>query len=204
MSCLHVLRMLGLAGIVCFLLTVFTPLPSVLDQWAGVPPQLEPADAVVVLAGSVHATGVLNHSSLRRAIHGMLLYQRGLAPLVVFSGAPNSEGLVEAEVRAEMAREFGIPSAAILMETTARTTRQEAIQMAALLQPRGIRTILLVTDVEHMRRSRQLFQNAGFSVQPGPVDELSHASSPEGRLRLMRRVLQEGLARCYYQLAGYL
>jgi uncharacterized SAM-binding protein YcdF (DUF218 family) len=134
----------------------------------------------------------------------MILYQRGLAPLLVFSGPPNKEGFVEGEVRAEMARDLGIPSTAILTETTARTTREEATRIAALLQPRGVRTILLVTDVVHMRRSQQLFQKVGFTVHPGSVDDLSAARSPEGRLQLMRRVLQEGLARVYYQLAGYL
>lgn len=204
MSCQSVLRVLGLAGIVSLCLAAFTPVPNLLDQWAGVAPQLEPADAVVVLAGSVNATGVLSQASLRRALHGMLLYQRGLAPLLVFSGPPNEEGIVEGEVRAEMAKVLGIPSTAIVLETTARTTGEEATQMAALLQPRGVHTILLVTDVHHMQRSQQLFQNAGFTVHPGPVDDLSLARSPEGRLRLTRRVLQEGLARFYYQLAGYL
>ena len=204
MSCQHVLRMLGLAGIASFVLTAFTPLPNVLDEWAGVPSQLEPADAVVVLAGSVGATGVLSDFSLRRAVHGMVLFQKDLAPLLIFSGPSNKAGFVEAEVRAQMARDLGISSAAILTETTARTTREEASRMAGLLQPWGVRTILLVTDVDHMRRSRQLFQNVGFTVYPGPVDDLSHARSAEGRLRLMRRVLQEGLARLYYQLAGYL
>jgi uncharacterized SAM-binding protein YcdF (DUF218 family) len=200
----HVLRWLGLAGILGFFLTSFTPLPNILDQWAGVAPQLESADAVVVLAASIHANGVLSASSLRRALHGMMLYRRGLAPLLVFSGPPNAEGMVEASVRAEMANELGIPPTAILTESTARTTREEASRMADLLQPRGIHTILLVTDVDHMRRSRQLFEKAGFTVHPGPVDELSHANSPEGRLRVMRRVLQEGLARLYYRVAGYL
>lgn len=204
MSCQSVLRVLGLAGIVSLLLAAFTPVPNLLDQWAGVSPQLEPADAVVVLAGSVNATGVLSQSSLRRALHGMLLYQRGLAPLLVFSGPPNAEGIVEGEVRAEMARVLGVPSTAIILETTARTTGEEASRMAALLHPRGVQTILLVTDVDHMRRSQQLFQKAGFTVHPGPVDDLSPTSSPEGRLRLMRRVMREGLARFYYRLAGYL
>jgi uncharacterized SAM-binding protein YcdF (DUF218 family) len=200
----RLLRFLGCGGIVGFLLATYTPLPNLLARWAGVSPQLAPAEAVVVLAGSVHATGVLSDDSLRRAVHGMVLYRRGLAPLLVFSGPPNEEGIVEAEVRAEMARELGIPSTAIVTETTARTTREEATRMAALLLPRGMRAILLVTDLDHMRRSQQLFQKAGFTVRPAPVDDLSQTDSSEGRLRLMRRILQEALARLYYRLAGYL
>jgi uncharacterized SAM-binding protein YcdF (DUF218 family) len=76
--------------------------------------------------------------------------------------------------------------------------------MAALLQPMGAYKILLVTSYAHMARSRLLFENAGFIVQPAPVDDLSDLWKPEGRLRAMRQVTQELLARAYYQLAGYL
>jgi uncharacterized SAM-binding protein YcdF (DUF218 family) len=62
----------------------------------------------------------------------------------------------------------------------------------------------LVTGYGHMARSRLLFENAGFLVQPAPVDDLSEAWKPEARLRLMRYLVQEFLARTYYRLAGYL
>ena len=103
-----------------------------------------------------------------------------------------------------MARLLGVSPTAILTETTARTTRAEAARMAALLQPRGVSTILLVTSYAHMARSRQLFENVGFTVQPAPVDDLSHADKPEARWDLMRPLVQEFLARMYYRVAGYL
>jgi uncharacterized SAM-binding protein YcdF (DUF218 family) len=148
---------------------------------------------------------VLSNSSLRRMVHGIVLLQRGLAPLLAFSGPVSRRyGHVEAEVRAEIARLFGVAPAAIVTETTARTTREEALRMAALLQPMGAYKILLVTSYAHMARSRSLFENAGFMVQPAPVDDLSDVWKPEGRLRSMRQVTQELLARAYYQIAGYL
>jgi uncharacterized SAM-binding protein YcdF (DUF218 family) len=107
-------------------------------------------------------------------------------------------------VRAELGRLFGVAPAAIVTETTARTTREEALRMASLLQPMGAHKILLVTSAAHMARSRWLFEKAGFMVQPAPVDDLSDVWKPEGRLRSMRQVTQELLARVYYQFAGYL
>jgi uncharacterized SAM-binding protein YcdF (DUF218 family) len=199
------IRGLGIVTVVAFLLVSFTPLPNVLNQWAGVAAQLQPAAAIVVLGGGMEGDGVLSTSSLRRAIHGIMLFQRGFAPLLAFSGPVSQpSGREEAEVRAEMARLLGVSPAAILTETTARTTRAEAVRNAALLQPRGVSTILLVTSYVHMARSRQLFENVGFTVQPAPVDDISHVRTPEARWESMRPLVQEFLARVYYRTAGYL
>jgi uncharacterized SAM-binding protein YcdF (DUF218 family) len=146
----------------------------------------------------------LNESSLRRTLHGILLYRQGFAPRLVFSGPANKQGIVEAEIRAAMARQLGITPTAILTESQVHTTREEAARLASLLQPLGIRTILLVTNREHMARSQPLLEHLGFTVHPAPVDTLSQATGPGARLQLTRQVLQEFLARLYYWLVGYL
>jgi uncharacterized SAM-binding protein YcdF (DUF218 family) len=199
------LQILGIAAVVCFLLASFTPLPNALHRLAGVPAQLQPAAAIVVLGGGLEDTEVLSHSSLRRAIHGIVLFHRGFAPLLAFAGpAYQPHGREEAEVRAEMARVLGVLPSAIVTESAAQTTREEAAQMAALLQPMGIDKILLVTSYEHMARSRRLFENQGFAVLPAPVNDASYTRKPELRLRLLRHLAQEFLARGYYRFAGYL
>jgi uncharacterized SAM-binding protein YcdF (DUF218 family) len=181
MSGSSLLRLIGLVSVVAFVLAAFTPLSNVLAARTQVHADLQDADAIVVLAASVDIKATLSATSLRRAVEGMVLYQKKLAPLLVFSGPANRTGIVEARVRTELARVLGIPVAAIITETTARTTREEAMRLAALLQPRGIRRILLVTDAAHMPRSLKLL-----------------------RLRVMRQLAQELLARLYYRVAGYL
>jgi uncharacterized SAM-binding protein YcdF (DUF218 family) len=205
MSGWPVIKSLGIVTVVAFLLVSFTPLPNMLSRWAGASAHLQPAAAIVVLGGGMEGDGVLSNSSLRRAIHGIVLFQRGFAPLLALSGPPKRRsGRKEAEVRAEMAHLFGVSPSAIVTESTALTTRDEAARMAALLQPMGIYKILLVTSHAHMSRSQQLFENAGFAVQPAPVEDLSDARRPEARMRLMRNLAQEFLARTYYRVAGYL
>lgn len=198
-------QILGLGTVVVYFLASFTPLPNILNRWAGVASQLQPAEAIVVLAAGMDSHGVLSNRSLQRAIYGIMLFHRGFAPLLVFSGPGQSQaGRDEAGVRAEMARLFGVSTLALVTEATALTTREEAVHMAALLLPQGISNILLVTSYDHMPRSRLLFEKVGFNVKPAAVDELSEAEKPEARLRLMRRLVQEFLARIYYRLAGYL
>jgi uncharacterized SAM-binding protein YcdF (DUF218 family) len=205
MSGWHTIKGLGIVAVVASFLVSFTPLTNVLNHWSGGSAQLEPAAAIVVLAAGMMGDGALSHTSLRRATHGITLFQLGFAPLLAFSGpASRPLGPKEAEIRAEMARLFGVSPAAIVTETTALTTRAEATRMAALLQPMGVNTILLVTSYVHMSRSQQLFERVGFTVQPAPVEDLLHVRKPEARWGLMRTLAQEFLARTYYRVAGYL
>ena len=201
----NVWRLLGFAGVAFFFISAFTPVPNILSRWLGSPSQLEPAQAIVVLGGGVSPDGVLSNSSLRRAIYGILLYRKGLASLLVFSGAAGDEGPAEAEIRGALARELGISPAVILAVPDTRTTREEAVFGETLLRARGVRRILLVTNAVHMTRAQALFERAGFEVLAAPAHEVSSGvSNPEGRLRLMRRMLEELIARLYYRVAGYL
>lgn len=198
-------RLLGFFGVAFFFISAFTPVPNILSHRLSPPSQLERADAIVVLGAGAWPDGVLSDSSMRRALHGMLLYRQGLAPLLVFLGPGSDEGPAEAEIRAQLARELGISPAAILTEAAVWTTRDEALRTGALLQARGLQKILLVTEAHHMKRARALFDQAGFKVLAAPVQEVSSdADSPEGRLQLMRRILQEFLAYAYNWAAGYL
>ncbi|MCI0483462.1 MAG: YdcF family protein [candidate division NC10 bacterium] len=192
-------------GLALFLISAFTPLPNILGRSMSGPSALGPAEAIVVLGGGVMPDGVLSNSSMRRALHGILLHRKGLAPMLVFFGPMGDGGPAEADVRAELARELGVSPGVILTAADAWTTREEALRGGALLQAKGVRRILLVTDAYHMRRARALFEQAGFEVVAAPTYDISsRVVRPEDRLTLMRRIVEERLARLYYGLAGYL
>jgi uncharacterized SAM-binding protein YcdF (DUF218 family) len=198
-------RVLGLLGVVFFIACAFTPLPNLISRRLEILSRLEPAGAIVVLGSGVSEDGVLENDSLRRAIQGILLQRKGLAPLLVLSGPAFKNGPTEAGIRAELARGLGVPSNAILTEEGARTTREEAIHIGALLRVRQVRRVLLVTSPQHILRAQRLFERAGFDVLPAPSGDASRTEiRPEGRLKLMREILQEVLARLYYRVAGYL
>jgi uncharacterized SAM-binding protein YcdF (DUF218 family) len=196
-------RLTGLVGVALFFATAFTPLALALNLWMAVEPQLVPSDAIVVLGASVLHSGILSTESTRRTDHAIELYQHGLAPrLILLGGAPEG-GPSEAEIRAKVARLHSIPAEAIVAESMARTTREEAARVAELARSRGIRTVLLVTDTAHMVRARPLFERAGFQVHPAPSDIYFEPDTPEARLVLMKRLLQEVLGWIYYRIAGY-
>jgi uncharacterized SAM-binding protein YcdF (DUF218 family) len=198
------LRVLGGATLAAFAVCAFTPLPNALcrRETAAVAPR--PAQAIVVLGSDMTRDGMLSASSLRRALHGILLYRRGLAPRLVFLGPRIASGHSQSEARAALALECGIPPEAILTGEGMWTTRDEAEGVKDLLAPTGARTILLVTGALHMRRARRLFERAGFEVIPAPLSDASCESvGPEARLGLTLSLLQEFLARAYNRvLAG--
>jgi uncharacterized SAM-binding protein YcdF (DUF218 family) len=199
----RICRAIGLAGVAFFLITAFTPLAYRLNRWMAGPPQLVASDAIVVLGGAVSRSGVLSLESQRRTTRGIELYQLGLAPVLVLLGRGIDRGPTEAEVRAAQARRHGVPAEAILTETRASTTREEAVRVKALLEPRGVRTVLLVTNAGHLARARPLFARAGFEVRGVPSDPPVEADSPESRIADMRVLVKEVFGWIYYRIAGY-
>lgn len=193
------------AGAVLLCILAFTPVLNRLAELMGEKPRIEPAQAIVVLGSGLSADLTLSAAGLSRLAHAIVLWRQGLSPVIVFSGAGFLGGPSEAEVAARYAVALGVPADAILAEGGGRTTREESVRIAALLHPRGIRRVLLVSSDLHLARGVPLFARAGFEPLPAPSDRFSGlASSAEDRLYLGRALAQELLAQLYYRLAGYI
>ena len=127
-----IVRILGLAGLTGVLASALTPLPNIIIERMGGVERLERSDAVIVLArGGFDPDGVLSNSSLRRTFRGIELYQRGLAPLLVLSGATKTTGVGEAVLRMQLAQALGVPAEAILAVSSGRTTRRRVSTCAS-------------------------------------------------------------------------
>jgi uncharacterized SAM-binding protein YcdF (DUF218 family) len=197
-------RILGAIVLAALAVAALTPASEWLAASYAERARLEPADAVVVLGGGF-ARGSLGDRSLQRLVHGVRLQRQGLAPLLVLSGEAPAGGPSEPEVRAQFARNLGVPSAAIVGLPGANTTREEALRARAVLEPRGVRTILLVSNSLHLARARAVFEREGFQVLPAPADNsLSFGSAGAQRLAVTRDLLRELAGQVYYRMAGHL
>jgi uncharacterized SAM-binding protein YcdF (DUF218 family) len=194
-------RVVGALTLVGFLGAAFTPAPTMAARRLAVPPDVGPAEAIVVLGASANRDGTLTDVSLRRAVVGITLYRDGLAPRLVFLGVSG-----EAEARARLAVSLGVPRDAIVTESLQPTTRDEASWTGEVVGKQlGVRRVLLVTDVLHMRRARGLFERAGLAVRPAPTDTwVLGAAVPEKRLLVTRYVAEELAALAYHKVFGYL
>ena len=181
-----------------------TPVTNDIARAFEIPSRIEKASAIVVLSAGLKEDGELSDESMRRAILGIALYAKQLAPLVVFSGPGSKVKMpTEAKLRAQMAQELGVPSEAILTVDDARTTLEESVRIADLLSTHGKKRILLVTDSLHMRRASSLFESANYEVLAVPSDPSARtATTVAARLTLARRLTFETAALLYYKMAG--
>jgi uncharacterized SAM-binding protein YcdF (DUF218 family) len=98
----------------------------------------------------------------------------------------------------------GVPSAMISTEERARSTYENAAFSAKILQARGIRRIVLVTNAYHMLRAERCFRKQGIEVIPAPCEFLEIDTLLPGwdALRINERTLHELVALIWYCIKG--
>ncbi len=198
-------RLIGTGSVIVLAIVIFTPITRILSRPMLVPTDIRPSEAIVVLGSGVAKDGSLSYESAQRLFFGMRLFKDGLAPLLVLSGPSNEGSAPESTIRARTAEELGIPRSAMLEISTAHTTREEALESAAMLTPRNLRHVVLVTGSLHMLRSKLVFEAAGLTVSPAPSDNFpNYASSAEERLLLLRGLVIHSVGLLYYRIAGFI
>jgi len=173
------------------------------------------ADGIVVLSGMVRTikgdSGLVyewNEAS-DRIFSGINLMNKGKAPLLILTGGklPWSIGKPEGEHLNEIAILQGISADKIQVTEDVQNTDQEAKAIAKLLNQIDPK-IILVTSAFHMPRAQKVFEAAGFTVSPFPVDFLTSADrmslidlipSAEA-FKKTSFVIRELIGRLYYEL----
>ncbi len=115
----------------------------------------QPADAIVILGRG----GEFRPNRVQVAVN---LWEQGRAPLIFASGIGDAIEI------GQMLEAAGVPGEAIDGEPCSATTNENALFTTALLQPQGIKRLILVTDPPHMARSQLTFRSLGFEVIPHP------------------------------------
>ncbi len=132
------------------------------------------AQAIVVLGGgrklyTADYGDTVNHWTLIRLRYAARVHRWTNLPVVPVGGAPNGEGLPEGLLMRDiLLDELQVP--VLAHESESRNTYENGLFAARLLQPQGIRRIILVTQAIHMPRAVRVFEHAGFEVVPAPTD----------------------------------
>ena len=220
-------RQAGVLGGLCLLLTLTggTPLPALLlrtlERPYTVHPPLTPVDAIVILGGgyaasSTEASGFKVNSAFDRITAGMTALDRGFSTNLVLGGGaewtaqpgrPGSDAL-----QPWLARHVP-PQTRIHSLNGSRTTREEAVDCAALAHTNGWSRILLVTSGSHMPRASATFRAQGLTVIPAGSAFEGHArlAAPKrwsliptpSDLRLFELWFHEIMGRLYYRMRGW-
>ena len=176
---LLLLAVLWLCGVAAYIVYVGTRDEAASDKVR--------ADAIIVLGAAAYDARP-SPVFEERIRHGLDLYQRGYAPVLIFTGGyGNGARFAESQVARRYALKHGVPESAILIESSSRTTRQNLEQARKLMQQRGLHRVIVVSDPLHMSRALRLSHDLG-------IDALG-SSTPSTRFRTVqtqwRFLLQE-------------
>jgi uncharacterized SAM-binding protein YcdF (DUF218 family) len=137
------------------------------------------ADGIIVLGGAINSdvsaarNALETDASAERIVVMLQLARRYPAARIVYSGGSSNllaPGRAEAPFAAALLAEFGVAPERIVLESSSRTTAENAAESKRLVAPKAGERWLLVTSAVHMPRSIGAFRAAGFSVEAYPVD----------------------------------
>ena len=181
---------------VCSTSPVSTALARSLEWQYSYPEDIPQADAIVVLGGGTEPAiaprkYVEVNSAGDRVIAAAQLFRDGKAPVLILSGGNidwmSNGSSTPADQMAAILSFLDIPSSAMILENTSQNTYENAVNVKAIMEEKGFKTVLLVTSAMHMPRSVMLFQQQGISVIPIPVD-YSVVESSENELPLLDKL----------------
>ncbi|WP_281647133.1 YdcF family protein [Parendozoicomonas sp. Alg238-R29] len=136
----------------------------------------EKADAIVILG-----TGVLGNTPeyemtpqpgpllLQRLRYGLMLHTETGLPLLVSGGS--RYGINEARVMKTFLENHG--ATVQWLDSSSRTTRENAEHSADILKQYNAQRILLVSHAWHLPRAKSVFEQVGFTVIAAPTAQAS-------------------------------
>ena len=129
-----------------------------------------PADAIVVL-GAAQYDGVPSPVLQQRLDHALELYERGLAGVIVPTGANQpGDAFTQGFAGYDYLRARGVPDEDLLVIVDGSNTYEELSATAGQLLPRGLERVILVSDGYHALRIDQTAAEVGLDAVVSPTD----------------------------------
>jgi uncharacterized SAM-binding protein YcdF (DUF218 family) len=156
------------------------------------------SDAIVVL-GAAEYDGRPSPVLAARLDHAILLYEKGIAPVIVVTGGKEpGDRFTEAGASADYLHKHAIPDRAILRETTGRTSWESLEAAARFLEDGGMKRVVLVSDPYHSARIKAIAHEVGLDAVTSPT-----RTSPIKGMSAFKRLLGETLRVAAGRLFGY-
>jgi uncharacterized SAM-binding protein YcdF (DUF218 family) len=153
------------------------------------------ADAAIVLGAAVWGER-LSPVFQERVNHAVNLYRAGRVKKIIFTGG---QGNADEETEAAAARQFaiasGVPAEDILTEDKSTSTYENLALAKPITNANGIKTVLLVSDPLHLKRSVEIAKSLNYDVSPSPTPTTKYRGF-KSRMKL--------LAHETYYYAGFL
>jgi vancomycin permeability regulator SanA len=131
--------------------------------WDGLHDEVAPADVAIVLGAQVWPNGQPALRLKARLDKTVALYQQGLFPAIIVSGGLGASGYNEAEVMKQYLVAHGVPAAQIITDSGGNNTALTAQHAARLMDERGMRSALVISQYFHLSRARLALNRCGVT-----------------------------------------
>jgi uncharacterized SAM-binding protein YcdF (DUF218 family) len=160
--------------------------------------QARPADAIAIF-GAAEYDGRPSPVLRARLDHGLELYRRGLAPMVITLGGQGDEAHSEGGVGHDYLLAHGVPESSIIAETLSSNTEESAQRLAAIARTNQLHRIVIVSDGTHLFRIHAICAAEGLDVYGSPRPQVGNL----GAYQEMQRYLHEMLSYTAWRLHLY-
>ncbi len=156
-----------------------------------------------------------------RVTHAVQLYKMGKLKKILITGGLGfdpSDDISEAESLGDFMVWAGVKRSDLILETTARNTRENALFTEKLLKEEGLleqqsSSFLLITSAFHMKRANACFAKTGLYPDTFPVDY--YAAAPKlnfktifqpsiNAILIWHILVKEWVGILIYKIAGYI
>jgi uncharacterized SAM-binding protein YcdF (DUF218 family) len=186
------------AVVVVILVVVYYLVTFVQVWWAARHDHARRSEAIVVL-GAAQYNGRPSPVFRARLDHAVELYEERIAPkIVVTGGKQERDRFTEAAAGAGYLHRKGVPDAAILRETTSRSSWESLSASARFLEERKVRKVVLVSDPFHSLRLESIANELGLDAVTSPTPK-----SPITGLNEWRRFFTEALRVAAGRVIGF-
>lgn len=160
-----VTRLGGLVGIVFVMVVGYFGVTS-LQVYSAASDTTDTRTEAIIVLGAAQYNGTPSPALKGRLDHALELYERGIAPRVVLTGASKEgEKYTEAYAGLTYLREAGIPEEDLLVVTTGTDTYESLAAARRVLRPLGVDRVVLVSDPSHNLRLRGIADELRFDAE---------------------------------------
>lgn len=153
-------------------------------------------DVLILLSAAADDRGGISYSSYWRARQALFAWQTGGFKRIVISGG--GPGILNFLIA------YGVPREAMVAEWRSKSTRENGIETARLVQGMEGKKVLLTSDF-HMYRAIRVFRKLGIDVTPMSVPDVLHTTEHwNGRFSAFEAMTVESCKIGYYELRGWI
>ena len=150
--------------------------------------QAAPADAIGVF-GAAEYDGRPSPVYRARLDHALVLYHRGVAPLIITLGGNGGDQYNEGAVGSEYLMAMGVPESDIIAETESRNTEESARRIAVIARANGLRRLVIVSDGTHLFRIHEICAAEGLDVLTSPRPRVAVEGGSKEAERIEHEIL---------------